>query len=124
MKKILFSSLVACLPSLLFAQSKFAQLDQELPTPNGYRTAGGAPGSDYYQQKADYKIAISIDDKTQVLSGEETITYTNNSPDKLEYLWLQLDQNIQGKSTEFQLSEGREGSQVLSEGTQGSVACP
>ena len=105
MKKILFCSLVACIPSLLFAQSKFAQLDQELPTPNGYRTAGGAPGSDYYQQKADYKIAISINDQTQVLSGEETITYTNNSPDKLEYLWLQLDQNIYSLDSDSKLIE-------------------
>jgi hypothetical protein len=81
-------------PSLVQSQSKFAQLDIELPTPNEFRNAAGAPGHQYYQQKADYKINVSIDDKTQVLSGEETITYTNNSPDQLDYLWLQLDQNI------------------------------
>ncbi len=77
----------------------------ELPTPNQYRTAGGAPGSQYYQQKADYKIAITIDDATQRLTGEETITYTNNSPDKLEYLWLQLDQNIYDVNSDSKLIE-------------------
>jgi len=93
MKKIAII-FIGCLPIIANSQSKFAQLDQELPTPNEYRTAGGAPGHNYYQQKADYKIALTIDDDSQKLTGEETITYTNNSPDKLEYLWLQLDQNI------------------------------
>ena len=88
-----------------WSQTKFAQLDVELPTPNQYRTAGGAPGSGYYQQKADYKIAITIDDATQRLTGEETITYTNNSPDKLEYLWLQLDQNIYDINSDSKLIE-------------------
>ena len=91
MKKLI---LLTLLPVFTWGQSKFAQLDQELPTPNEYRTAGGAPGHNYYQQKADYKIDVNIDDKTQILMGIETITYTNNSPDKLEYLWLQLDQNL------------------------------
>lgn len=92
MKKCLL--FIVAFPSIVFAQSKFAQLDQELPTPNEYRNAAGAPGHHYYQQKADYKIDVSINDKTQVLNGYETITYTNNSPDQLDYLWLQLDQNI------------------------------
>jgi hypothetical protein len=87
------------------SQSKFAQLDTELPTPNEYRTAAGAPGHNYYQQKADYKMQIRIDDETQKLSGEETITYTNNSPDKLEYLWLQLDQNIYDVNSDTKLIE-------------------
>lgn len=100
MKKLLLFTL---LPAFAFGQSKFAQLDQELPTPNVYRTAGGAPGSNYYQQKADYKIDASIDDKTQILSGVETITYTNNSPDKLDYLWLQLDQNIYTPGSDAQM---------------------
>ncbi len=81
-------------PLLSFSQSKFAQLDQMLPTPNEYRNAAGAPGHNYYQQKADYKITAVINDETQILSGDETITYTNNSPDRLDYLWLQLDQNL------------------------------
>ena len=100
MKKLI---LLSFLPAFAWGQSKFAQLDQELPTPNSYRTAGGAPGYKYYQQKADYKIDISIDDKTQVLKGVETITYTNNSPDKLEYLWLQLDQNIYKPGSDAQM---------------------
>lgn len=74
-------------------QSKFKQLYEELPTPNMYRTGGGAPGSFYYQQKADYKMEITLDDATQKINGEEVISYTNNSPDALEYLWIQLDQN-------------------------------
>ena len=86
--------LLLSIPSILSAQSKFAQLDQMLPTPNEYRNAAGAPGHNYYQQKADYKINVKIDDSKQILSGDEVITYTNNSPDRLDYLWLQLDQNI------------------------------
>ena len=74
--------------------SKFRQLKQELPTPNTYRTASGAPGHEYYQQKADYKMDIILDDENQRIYGEEVITYFNNSPDELEYLWVQLDQNI------------------------------
>ncbi len=74
--------------------SKFRQLKQELATPNGYRTASGAPGHEYYQQKADYKMDIVLDDENQRIYGEETITYYNNSPDGLDYLWVQLDQNV------------------------------
>ena len=74
--------------------SKFRQLKQELPTPNTYRTASGAPGHEYYQQKADYKMDIILDDENQRIYGEEVVTYFNHSPDELEYLWVQLDQNI------------------------------
>ncbi len=77
-----------------YGRDKFRQLDQELPTPNEQRTASGAPGHAYWQMKADYDIKVEIDDATQKLTGSETITYHNLSPDKLEYLWLQLDQNI------------------------------
>jgi hypothetical protein len=87
------------------AQKKFAQLEQELPTPNEFRTASGAPGNHYYQQKADYKMNITIDDETQKLMGVETITYTNNSPDQLNYLWLQLDQNIYSENSDSKLIE-------------------
>lgn len=93
MKKIV--ALTIALSGLsVSAQTKFAQLDIELPTPNEYRTAAGAPGHGYYQQKADYKMSLTLDDTKQTIRGEEVITYTNNSPDVLEYLWLQLDQNI------------------------------
>ena len=103
--KQFFTVLFVGLTSSVMSQSKFAQLDTELPTPNEYRTAAGAPGHNYYQQKADYKMQIRIDDETQKLSGEETITYTNNSPDKLEYLWLQLDQNIYDVNSDTKLIE-------------------
>ena len=75
-------------------QGKFEQLDNLLPTPNAYRTGSGAPGSQYWQQRADYVIDVEVNDKTQVLTGHETITYYNQSPETLRFLWLQLDQNI------------------------------
>ncbi len=81
-------------------KNKFRQLGQELPTPNVYRNAAGAPGHMYWQQKADYKMKIEIDDEKQTLTGEETITYTNNSPDQLNYLWLQLDQNMRAQDSD------------------------
>ncbi len=90
-------------PFALQAQHKFSQLGEELPTPNVYRNAAGAPGPNYYQQKADYKMDIVLDDDNQKISGEETITYTNNSPDKLEYLWLQLDQNMRAEDSDSKL---------------------
>lgn len=71
----------------------FRRMYQEFATPNQYRTASGAPGVAYYQQQADYVMKIEIDDQTQKLYGEQTITYHNNSPETLDYLWLQLDQN-------------------------------
>lgn len=92
-------------PLALFGQQKFAQLGEMLPTPNEYRNAAGAPGHHYYQQKADYKIEAELNDETQVLSGKETITYTNNSPDALSYLWLQLDQNVRAMDSESDLIE-------------------
>ena len=77
---------------------KFRQLEEILPTPNNYRTGSGAPGHEYWQQQADYKIVATLNDENQQLSGEETITYINNSPDVLSYLWLQLDQNNHDKN--------------------------
>ncbi len=74
-------------------QGKFEQLDQMLPTPNTYRASSGAPGVSYWQQRADYDIDVELNDETQVLTGKETITYFNNSPETLKFLWLQLDQN-------------------------------
>ncbi len=75
-------------------QGKFEQLDQVLPTPNEYRTGSGAPGPKYWQQQADYVINVELNDANQSITGSETITYSNNSPDVLNYLWLQVDQNI------------------------------
>jgi hypothetical protein len=74
-------------------QGKFEQLDQQLPTPNSYRSASGVPGTNYWQQRADYEIAVELNEDTQLITGRETITYYNNAPEVLRYLWLQLDQN-------------------------------
>lgn len=75
-------------------EGKFEQLEQTLPTPNSYRTGSGAPGPEYWQQRADYVINVEVDDNTQLLKGAETITYFNNAPQSLSFLWLQLDQNL------------------------------
>ncbi|MBA3321990.1 MAG: M1 family metallopeptidase [Pyrinomonadaceae bacterium] len=83
---------------------KFRQLEEILPTPNEYRAASGAPGHRYWQQRADYTIDVEIDDATQRLLGKETITYYNQSPDTLNYLWLQLDQNIFEKNSDANLT--------------------
>ena len=69
-----------------YSQSRFKQLNEEFATPNMFRTASGAPGPAYYQQQADYKMDIELDDKNTRIYGVETITYTNNSPDDLEFL--------------------------------------
>ena len=79
--------------------NKFRQLYQEFSSPNIYRAASGAPGPSYYQQQADYKINVELDDKNKMIYGDETITYTNNSPQKLDYLWVQLDQNVRKKDS-------------------------
>jgi hypothetical protein len=105
--KLLLISILSTLTSAVFAQNtndnKFKQLKEELATPNVYRTASGAPGHEYYQQKANYKINIVLDDDKQSISGEETITYFNNSPDRLDYLWVQLDQNMRSKESDTKL---------------------
>jgi len=81
--------------------NKFEQLGPaELPTPNVYRAGSGAPGHKYWQQRADYKIECEINDEIQRLTGSETITYYNNSPDPLDYLWVQLDQNMRAKDSD------------------------
>lgn len=87
--------------------SKFRQMYDLLATPNMYRTASGAPGPAYYQQKADYKMSIELDDKNQKVYGEETVTYTNNAGESLEYLWMQLDQNQQARNSQTPLAESQ-----------------
>ncbi|MEZ4800426.1 MAG: M1 family metallopeptidase [Flavobacteriales bacterium] len=79
---------------------KFKQLGNELATPNNQRTASGAPGKEYWQQQADYVMNIKLDDDNQRVYGDEVITYTNNSPDALYYLWVQLDQNVRSKESD------------------------
>jgi hypothetical protein len=73
--------------------NKFEQLGTILPTPNEYRTASGSPGAKYWQQRADYDIDVKLDEKNLSIIGTETVTYHNNAPESLPYLWLQLDEN-------------------------------
>ncbi|MCV9389116.1 M1 family metallopeptidase [Reichenbachiella ulvae] len=111
MKRILIVAL-ALLPLTTWAQGewdqKFEQLGTMLPTPTDYRNASGAPGVKYWQQKVDYNIDVELIDETHQIIGKETITYTNNSPDQLGYLWVQLDQNMRGKDSDTPLVESSE----------------
>jgi hypothetical protein len=104
--------LIACGSALpVLAQSKkepvdkFRQLEEILPTPTAFRTASGAPGPRYWQQRADYVIDVELDDAARRITGRETITYRNQSPDPLTYLWLQLDQNIFEKRSAANLTQ-------------------
>jgi hypothetical protein len=87
--------------------NKMSQMYDLMATPNMFRAASGAPGPAYYQQQADYKMDIELDDKNTKLYGKETITYHNNSPEALEYLWVQLDQNINARDTKSRLIESQ-----------------
>ena len=99
-------ALMITIPAILFGQNpnlnynKFKQLKEEVSTPNVYRTASGAPGHQYYQNEADYVMNIFLNDQNQKLTGSETIKYHNNSPDQLEYLWIQLDQNKRAQNSD------------------------
>ena len=85
-------------------QNKFRQLKDVLPTPNNRRTASGAPGYEYTQQKVDYKMDIVLDEEANRIFGNESITYKNNSKDYLEYLWVQLDQNMRAPDSKTPLA--------------------
>ncbi|HRK27264.1 MAG TPA: M1 family metallopeptidase [Chitinophagales bacterium] len=87
------------------AELTFKQLEEILPTPNTYRTASGAPGHQYWQQRADYDIQVELDDANRRINGTQTITYFNASPDVLTYIWLQLDQNQQAKTSDTYSTE-------------------
>lgn len=111
-----FAAVLVCLSTVLSAtaqspdtvrparEDKFRQLEEILPTPNTYRTASGAPGHQYWQQRADYVIDVELDDAAQRITGSETVTYRNHSPDTLVYLWLQLDQNVLAKGSDSALT--------------------
>ncbi len=90
----LSASPLAMAQDTILGKDKFRQLEEILPTPNGFRTASGAPGLHYWQQRANYEIDVELDDQQQRIIGSEKITYVNHSPDVLEYLWLQLDPNL------------------------------
>ncbi len=122
--KLFIISIILFSVSFIFAQSKsnpsdkFKQLDEQLPTANEYRTASGAPGHKYWQQRADYVIDVELDDVNQRIIGKETITYKNVSPDALDYLWVQVDQNIFAKDSDTQkttTSPGFDGNIPLSQ---------
>ncbi|MEL6917623.1 MAG: M1 family metallopeptidase [Bacteroidota bacterium] len=81
-------------------QGKFEPVDRMLTPPSPYRSASGAPGKAYWQQRADYTIKAELNEKNNTISGEETITYHNNSPEDLSYLWVQLEQNVNRKENE------------------------
>ncbi len=93
---------------------KFQQMYDLLATPNMYRTASGAPGPEYYQQQADYKMDVELDDKNTKLYGQETITYTNNAKEALDYLWVQLDQNQQSRKSLSPLVESNKTDPAIS----------
>jgi len=109
MKRILSAAFIAF--SLLISQpvlaqsseqnhaERFEQLGPMLRSPNVYRTASGAPGHEYWQQKADHEIQVELNDENQSIKGWQKVTYYNNSPDPLKYLWIQLDQNERAKDS-------------------------
>lgn len=99
-----------------FSGRKFEQMETILPTPNTYRTASGAPGHEYWQQKADYVIDVELDDKNQTITGQEVITYTNNSPDALSYFWLQLEQNMRNVDSDSYSTSNSHINQDITEG--------
>ncbi|GAB4054811.1 M1 family metallopeptidase [Spirosoma litoris] len=109
MKKVLLMTGLSLWSAVLLAQApqaptqnantRFEQLGPMLPTPNTFRTASGAPGKDYFQNRADYDIKVELDDANQKIIGSETVTYHNNSTDELPFIWLQLDQNLFAKGS-------------------------
>lgn len=106
MKRLILITLAVLSGQGVWAQEwgkKFEQLGTMLPTPNEYRSASGAPGPAYWQQRADYVIEVELNDDNQTIRGSETITYFNQSPDPLSYIWVQLDQNMRAKDSDSPL---------------------
>ena len=123
LKKLLFVTSICFFSCFLFAQdiqnnptsnhgNKFEQLGTVLPSPNEYRTASGAPGPKYWQQRCDYDITAEVNLK---LSGKETVTYYNNSPDALSYLWLQLDENEHSAKNNANYQDGSSMKAIMSD---------
>src|ERR1700748_1612461 len=116
-KQLLLLFLSFCSAGTLLAQdiknnpssnhgNKFEALGTILPSPNEYRTASGAPGPKYWQQRADYDITCDLDEDKLLLTGSETITYFNNSPNELTYLWMQLDENEHSSKNNANYQDG------------------
>src|SRR6201986_1984568 len=101
--------------------NKFEALGTILPTPNEYRTASGAPGPKYWQQRADYDIQCNLDEDKQDLTGSGAITYFNNSPDELTYLWLQLDENEHSTKNNSNYQDGSKLPDLVSDQMLGRV---
>jgi hypothetical protein len=131
MKKIALF-IVATLFQFAFAQNiqnnpnsnhgnKFEQLGTILPTPNENRTASGAPGNKYWQQRADYDIDVTLDEPNLTVIGTETVVYTNNSPDKLDYLWMQLDENQHDPNNDANYFDENKIDQPITKGELNSV---
>src|SRR5689334_23431069 len=104
MKKLTLTLLTTCITLLSIAQSTYNAKEafnpQFYPYPgNDFRSASGEPGPKYWQNRADYVINCTLDTIKHSISGNVDITYTNNSPDNLKFLWLQLDQNIYKKDS-------------------------
>jgi hypothetical protein len=114
MKKIAIASLLMFQVIFVFAQTKFDNREafnpQFYPYPgNDFRSASGEPGPKYWQNRADYKINATLDTGLHKVSGEVELTYTNNSPDNLKFLWLQMDQNIYRKDSRASATTTAEG---------------
>ncbi|MEZ4900712.1 MAG: M1 family metallopeptidase [Spirosomataceae bacterium] len=134
MKKILYLFLTIFIQFNLQAQrgggadyhanSRFEQLGGTLPTPNTTRTASGAPGKDFWQQRADYDIKAELDDEQRKITGTETITYFNYSPDELKFVWLQLDQNLFQKGSINALSQNSSIQSQMSSGAVRGIGSP
>jgi len=133
MKKQLLILLSFCSAGTLLAQNiqnnptsnhgnKFEALGTILPTPNEYRTASGAPGPKYWQQRCDYDITATLDEDKQWLTGSETITYSNNSPNELTYLWLQLDENEHSSKNNANYQDGSSMQRLVSDAMLERVA--
>lgn len=100
--KFLFLLTISTLSAQHTNESAFKQLKDKLATPNMYRTGSGAPGAFYFQQQANYDMDITLDNEKQRIYGEQTITYINNAPESLSYLWIQLDQNMRARNSTTQ----------------------
>ncbi|MEM1397101.1 MAG: aminopeptidase, partial [Pseudomonadota bacterium] len=139
MRFFIFAAVAAVVSSVAHAQGiqqtkgtfedKFRQLDEVLPTPNIYRNAAGEPGHEYWQQKVDYDIDVTLNEDARRVTATETVAYKNNSPDTLRYLWLQLDQNIFKEDSMAELTNdfgglGRRGPATKAPGAEGRNSPP